>query len=275
MKILIVEDETVAYENLVNIIGEIAPDTDIIGNTESISQTVHWLQTNPAPDLILMDIHLSDGSAFDIFECMRVETAIIFTTAYDEYAIKAFKVNSVDYLLKPIKADELRRALRKFSKWTGTEVMEYLNRMTQMTLSQRYKDRLLIPVKDKLIPVCLQYVACFYTTDKNTRIYMEDGTSYSYTKTLEHIYQSLNPAEFFRANKQFIISRNCIDDITIWFDSRLLVNLCVEVPERVYISKNKASEFRAWMVNEGMSTVSKCHIHPPASIRRRGRNCKK
>jgi len=250
MKILIVEDETVAYENLVEIIAEIDPGIEIVGNTESITQTVNWLQNNPSPDLILMDIHLSDGSAFGIFDCIQVETAIIFTTAYDEYAIEAFKVNSVDYLLKPIKADELTRALRKFSKWTRTEVVEYLSRMTQMSPSPRYKDRILVPVKDKLIPIDLQHVACFYTTDKNTRIYMMDGTNYSYTKTLEQIYHSLNPAEFFRANKQFIIARNCVSNITIWFDNRLLVNLCIEAPERIYISKNKASDFKAWMVND-------------------------
>lgn len=250
MKILIVEDETVAYENLLNIIAEIDLDIKIAGNTESISQTVKWLQTNPAPDLILMDIHLSDGSAFSIFDSIQVETAIIFTTAYDEYAIEAFKVNSVDYLLKPIKTDELTRALHKFSKWTRTEVVEYLTRMTQVNPSPRYKDRLLLPVKDKLIPVSLKDIACFYTSDKNTKIFMKDGSNYPYIKTLEQISLSLNPAEFFRANKQFLIARDSVQNITIWFDNRLLVNLFIDTPERIYISKNKASEFKAWIVNE-------------------------
>ncbi|MDL2244247.1 LytTR family DNA-binding domain-containing protein [Parabacteroides sp. OttesenSCG-928-J18] len=250
MKILIVEDETVAYENLINIIAEIDHNIEVVGNTESISQTVHWLQTHPAPDLILMDIHLSDGSAFSIFDSIQVETAIIFTTAYDEYAIEAFKVNSVDYLLKPIKTDELTRALRKFSKWTRTEVVEYLTRMTQVNPSPRYKDRLLIQVRDKLIPIDLKEVACFYTSDKNTKIYMKDGSSYPYTKTLEQISLNLDPGQFFRANKQFLVARHSIQNITIWFDNRLLVNLCIDTPERIYISKNKASEFKAWVVTQ-------------------------
>lgn len=250
MKILIVEDETVAYENLINIIAEIDLDIEIVGNTESISQTINWLQTYPSPDLILMDIHLSDGSAFTIFDSIQVETAIIFTTAYDEYAIEAFKVNSVDYLLKPIKAEELTRALRKFSKWTRTEVVEYLTRMTQVNPSPRYKDRLLIPVRDKLIPVDLKDVACFYTSDKNTKICMKDGTTYPYIKTLEQISLNLDPTHFFRANKQFLISRDSVQNITIWFDSRLLIHLSIDTPEKIYISKNKASEFKTWIVNE-------------------------
>ena len=250
MKILIVEDETVAYENLINILSGIDPSFEVIGNTESISQTVFWLQTNPAPDLILMDIHLSDGSAFSIFENIEVETAIIFTTAYDEYAIEAFKLNSVDYLLKPIKADELKRALVKFSKWTHTEVVRYLSQMTKLSPAPKYKDKLLIPAKDKLLPVNLKDVCCFYTTDKNTHIYLKNGNHYSYSKTLEQIISSLNPADFIRANKQFIVARHCVKDITVWFDNRLLVTLGVETPEKIYVSKNKASDFKAWMVME-------------------------
>lgn len=250
MKILIVEDETVAYENLIDILAEIDLDIEVVGNTESITQTIKWLQTNPAPDLILMDIHLSDGSAFSIFDSIEVDTAIIFTTAYDEYAIEAFKVNSVDYLLKPIKAEELTRALHKFSKWTRIEVVEYLTRMTQVNPSPRYKDRLLIPVRDKLIPIALHEVAYFYTSEKNTKIYMKDGSCYPYIKTLEQISGQLNPAKFFRANKQFLLSRDSVQNITIWFDSRLLVNLTIDTPEPIYISKNKASEFKQWIVNE-------------------------
>ena len=250
MKILIVEDETVAYENLVNILAGIDPSIEVVGNTESIRQTVLWLQTKPAPDLILMDIHLSDGSAFSIFESIEVETAIIFTTAYDEYAIDAFKLNSVDYLLKPIKADELKRALVKFSKWTRAEVVQYLTQMAKLTTASRYKDKLLVPFKDKLLPIDLKDVCCFYTTDKNTCIYLKDGHYYPYSKTLEQIMTTLNPVDFIRANKQYILARHCVENITIWSDSRLLITLCTATPERIYISKNKASEFKAWMVRD-------------------------
>ncbi len=250
MKVLIVEDETVAYENLVDILLETDALIEVVGNTESIIQTVQWLKTNPAPDLIFMDIHLSDGSAFSIFEKMQVEIPIIFTTAYDEYAIEAFKVNSIDYLLKPIKTEEIKRALTKFGKWTHSDIAQYLARVGQLTLVPKYKDKILIPFKDKLLPIDLPDISCFYTTDKHTCIYMKDGCSYPYSKTLEQISVSLDPTQFMRANKQFIIARNSVKNITVWFDNRLLITLDTETPERIYISKNKAAEFKSWMINE-------------------------
>ena len=249
MKVLIVEDETAAYENLIEILSEIDPRIVVEGNTESIKQTVQWMQNHTPPDLILMDIHLSDGSAFAIFDHIRIETPIIFTTAYDEYAIEAFKVNSVDYLLKPIKKEELQRALDKFQRWTQTDILQYLSKLSQISMPPNYKDKLLVPVKDKLFPVNVNEIACFYTTDKNTRIFLKNGQSLPYMKTLEQIALSLNPVEFIRANKQYLVARSSVKNITIWFDSRLLITLDVETPERIYISKNKAAEFKAWMVS--------------------------
>jgi two-component system response regulator LytT len=250
MRILIVEDETAAYENLAEIITGIDPSIEIAGNTESIRQTIRWLKNNQMPDLIFMDIHLSDGTAFSIFDSIKVETPIIFTTAFDEYAIEAFKVNSIDYLLKPIKAHEMERALLKFRKLTRPDIMNYLTHLAQLAPLVNYKDKLLIPFKDKLQPVNMKEVAFFYTTDKNTRVYLKSGKSYPYSKTLEQIESTLNPADFIRANKQFILARNSVKDITIWFDSRLLVSTDIEPPERIYISKNKAAEFKAWIVRD-------------------------
>lgn len=250
MKILIVEDETAAYDSLVEILHDIDPNIQIMGNTESVRQTIDWLGSNPEPDLILMDIHLSDGSSFLIFESLEIETPIIFTTAYDEYAIEAFKVNSIDYLLKPIKTEELERAIQKFKKWTQPEMDEYLSRLAQLIPTKRYKEKMLIPVKDKLLPIDLQEVSYFYTTEKNTNVYLKNGNSYPYSKTLEQIFSTLNPENFYRANKQYIIARSSVKNITIWFDNRLLLTLDIDVPERIYISKNKAADFKAWLVNE-------------------------
>jgi two-component system, LytTR family, response regulator LytT len=250
MRILIVEDETAAYENLKAILSEIDPELQIAGNTESIRQTIRWLKNNQVPDLILMDIHLSDGSAFSIFESIDLETPVIFTTAYDEYAIEAFKVNSIDYLLKPIKVEDLKRALDKFKKLNRQDILKYLAQMTQLAPLPKYKDKLLIPVKDTLQPVDLNEISCFYTTDKNTVIYLKNGRSYPYSRTLEQIEASLNPKDFIRANKQFIVARNSVKNITIWFDSRLFITLDIEPPERIYVSKNKAAEFKAWVVRE-------------------------
>jgi len=250
MRLLIVEDETAAYENLVEILGEIDPEIEIAGYAESITQTVKWLKVNMMPDLILMDIHLSDGSAFSIFDKITLETPVIFTTAYDEYAIEAFKVNSIDYLLKPIKTEEMRRALEKFKKLTKQDLLNYLSQMTRLTPLPGFRDKILIPVKDTLHPVDMKEIACFYTSDKRTRIYLKNGKWYPYSATLEQIEGTLNPADFFRANKQFILARNSVKNITIWFDSRLLVTLDTEPPERIYISKNRAAEFKAWIVNK-------------------------
>lgn len=248
MKVLIVEDETAAYESLVEILKEIDPTIEVLANCESVGQTVRWLKNNSEPDLILMDIHLSDGASFLIFEHIEVETPIIFTTAYDEYAIDAFKQNSVDYLLKPIKQDELKRALDKFKKLSQIDVLEYLSRLPQLASNKQHKEKMLIPIKDKLLPIDLQDVSCCYTTDKNTEVYLRDGSSFPYSSTLEQIFQTLNPVDFYRANKQFIIARKSVKDITIWFDNRLLITLDIKVPERIYISKNKAADFKDWIV---------------------------
>jgi DNA-binding LytR/AlgR family response regulator len=249
MKVLIVEDETVAYTNLKKIISEIDPDIEVVGNTESVKQTVNVLRdpTNIL-DLIFMDIHLSDGSAFNIFNLMTVEIPVVFTTAYDEYAIEAFKVNSIDYLLKPIEVEEVRRALDKFKRLNKQDISHYLSLLPQLMPSQdRYPEKILIPINDKLIPISLDDVSCFYTTDEKTTIIMKGGKSYPYRKTLDSINQSLNPKHFLRVNKQYIVSKQSIVNITIWFDSRLLITLNTETPERIFVSKNKAAEFKQWM----------------------------
>ena len=251
MRILIVEDETAAYENLVDILKGIDPSIKIAGYTESITQTIRWLQNNQMPDLILMDIHLSDGSAFSIFNSIEIETPVIFTTAYDQYAIEAFRVNSIDYLLKPVKSEDMERALAKFRKWTRKDILDYLAQIALLTQVQKFRDKLLIPVKDKLVPVSMEEISFFYTSDKSTRVYLKNGKWYPYSRTLEQIEESLNPKDFIRANKQFVIARSSVVNITIWFDSRLLIIPDVESPERIYVSKNKAAEFKAWLVSGG------------------------
>ena len=141
MKVLIVEDETAAAENLAEMLNEIDPTIKVMGNTESVQQTVRWLQGNERPDLIFMDIHLSDGSSFAIFQQMEVEIPIIFTTAYDQYAIDAFKVNSIDYLLKPIKEQDLRLAMLKFGKLNQHDTDQYLQFLKQLSMDKNYKSR--------------------------------------------------------------------------------------------------------------------------------------
>jgi DNA-binding LytR/AlgR family response regulator len=249
MKVLIVEDETVAYENLAQMIRSCDPEIEIVANTEGVEQTVRWLQSNEHPDLIFMDIHLSDGSAFNIFELMEVNVPIIFTTAYDQYAIDAFKVNSVDYLLKPVKPEALADALAKFRRFSQSDVKMYLERLMELRPEARYPERMLLRLKDKLIPIAVENVAFVYTADRTTQVYMNDGMCYTSEKSMEQIASQLDPKQFMRVNKQFLLSRQSVKEITIWFDNRLRVSLTVATPEDVYISKNKSSEFKAWLIN--------------------------
>lgn len=252
MKILIVEDEIAAYDNLVGILARLDPLIEVVGSTESIGQTVRWLQRNPAPDLIFMDINLSDGSAFAIFKQVKVEVPIIFTTAYDEYAIEAFKVNSIDYLLKPVNPEELQAALNKFRKWQERDITQYLSRLSSISVERGgYRDKLMVQYRDRLLPIAVRDIAYFYYTEHKNMLGLMNGMTYVYKSTLEHIITTLNPTDFIRANRQFIVNRDSIKDITPWFDGRLMLNLCVETPERIYISKNKASEFKQWMERGG------------------------
>lgn len=251
MRVLIIEDETAASENLIAMLQEIDSEIEVLQVLESVQQTVRWLSSHPAPDLIFMDIHLSDGSAFTLFQEMEVTVPIVFTTAYDQYALDAFTVNSVDYLLKPIKTSELTRALDKFKRWTHSDVIDYLQRMMKMRPagSGNYTTSLLVPVKDKLVPVSMDDVVCIYSTDRKTQIYLKSGQMMLYSRSLDSIAGGLDPSKFFRANKQYIVARDCVKEIVVWFDSRLLVSMPIELPEPLFVSKNKAAEFKNWMTS--------------------------
>jgi DNA-binding LytR/AlgR family response regulator len=248
MKVLIVEDETVAYTNLKRMLHDLNLGVEVVGNTESVIRTAKWLEeSQDTIDLIFMDIHLSDGSAFKIFEIVDVEIPVIFTTAYDQYAIEAFKVNSIDYLLKPIEPGEVARAIEKYRKLAKQDIRKYLDLLPRLVQRDKYPEKILIPFNDKILPVAVTNISCFYSSEVKTVVILKDGTSIPYKKSLEYISQSLDPHLFFRANKQYIISKDSVNNITIWFDNRLLIVLDVELPEDLYVSKNKAAEFKQWL----------------------------
>ena len=161
-------------------------------------------------------------------------------------------MNNIDYLLKPIKTQELVRALDKFRKWSHSDVIDYLQRMMKMRPAQQasvYTSSLLVPVKDKLVPISMDDVACIYSTERKTQIYLKSGRMMLYNRSLDSIIGSLDPSRFFRANKQFIIARDCVKEIVVWFDSRLLVSMPIELPEPLFVSKNKAAEFKNWITS--------------------------
>ena len=187
MRVLIIEDEMGALDDLRSILAESAPDIRIAGTTESVMQSVAWLEKNPVPDLIFMDIHLSDGSAFEIFRRTAVEAPVIFTTAYDEYAIHAFRVNAVDYLLKPLAIDEVKRALEKYRRLNRPQVLPDIEKLYEMISCQRTNSRrnILVAYKDKLLPIPTEKIAFFYSTKETSRVYLADGSNYAYNRTLE------------------------------------------------------------------------------------------
>lgn len=249
MRVLIIEDEMGALDDLRSILAESAPDIRIAGTTESVMQSVAWLEKNPAPDLIFMDIHLSDGSAFEIFKRTAVEAPVIFTTAYDEYAIHAFRVNAVDYLLKPLAIDEVKRALEKYRKLSRPQVLPDIEKLYEMISCQRTNSRrnILVAYKDKLLPIPTEKIAFFYSTKETSRVYLADGSNYAYNRTLESICDDMGSPGILpgqqtirRRQGAHHKHRRMVEQPPAGFDG-------TETPEPVFLSKNRAAEFKKWI----------------------------
>lgn len=202
------------------------------------------------PELIFMDIHLADGSAFEIFEYVQVKCPIIFTTAYDEYALRAFKVNSIDYLLKPIGEKDMKRAMDKLSLLTESDRQEnhsFSELAKSMNLHKQYRNYFLIPNKgSKLLPVPTASIACFYIESGVVKALTSNNESYIIPHTLDELVECLNPGHFFRANRQCIIAKEAVLDVDYWFNGRLSVNLKVPVKEKILITKARVNEFKEW-----------------------------
>ncbi len=246
MKALIIEDETAAALNLQAILKAVAPAIEVVATLESVVESVDWLRNHPQPDLLFADIHLADGDSFRIFREVEVTAPVVFTTAYDQYALEAFKVNSIDYLLKPINADAVRRALEKLRRLSGTERSDYGSRVRSMAAGAR-AETFLVHVRDKIIPLRREQIAFCYTCNEKVTAYDYNGTVYPLDKTLEALQGLLPGDDFFRANRQFIIARRAVKEIAVWFGSRLTLHLTVETPERIVISKARVPEFKAWL----------------------------
>jgi two-component system LytT family response regulator len=251
MKALIIEDEVVAAKALQKLLKEVNPSIEVVNILESVEDCVEWLEANPMPDLIFMDIHLADGSSFTVFEQVDITCPVIFTTAYDEYALKAFEVNSIDYLLKPISKEALKRALNKYfslsEKRVSTEQLEKL--LAQIGEKKRYRSCFLLPERDKLVPLPVSSIIYIYIDAKTVKIVTTGGKNYYMNHTLDDLMSELDPQMFFRANRQFIVSRDSIKDVSVWFGNKLAINLNVEVPEKIIVSKAKVGEFKAWFTD--------------------------
>lgn len=253
MKTLIVEDEKAAVRNLTAVLEQVAPEHEVIGILDSVADVLEWFASHPMPELVFMDIHLADGSAFEIFENVDITCPVIFTTAYDEYALKAFKVNSIDYLLKPIAEEDVKAALLKLKKLHGVpaEEPEFLKLIRTLKREENYKTHFLVPAKgDKLLPLAVTDISYFYIADGIVKAVTSEGKEYVLPQTLDELTECLNPDTFFRANRQYLISKSAVKDIDLWFNNRLAVNLRLATPERIVVSKVRVGEFKEWFAGE-------------------------
>ena len=249
MKAIIIEDEIPASKHLQQVLAETG-NISVVSILESVSETIEWFSKQPQPDIIFMDIHLADGNAFEIFKHVNIKCPIIFTTAFDEYALKAFKVNSIDYLLKPIEVSDVRAALKKLEGLSeNVSVKTALNGLIDtFNKASKYKNHFLIQVKGtKLLPVQTSDLASFYIDSGIVKAYTYDGRIFIFDYTLDQLTDLLDPEMFIRANRQFIIARAAIKDVDIWFNSRLSVNLKISIPGKIIISKARVSEFKNWL----------------------------
>ncbi len=253
---VIVEDEVVAAQNLERLIASIDKNIRIIAVLQSVEESVEWFEENEHPDVVFMDIHLADGDSFAIFDETQIRSPIIFTTAYDEYALKAFDVNSVDYLLKPINAKSLERALSKLEKISfqdnNNDIVAQIMQSINQTKSN-YKKHFLIPHRDKLLPLAVDDIAYVYSEMKAANVVCFDGKKYMIDTSLDEMLRQLDPTKFYRANRQYIVSHKSIADLSIWFGGKLAVNLKVPTHERIIVSRAKNNEFKEWyMENDNL-----------------------
>jgi two-component system, LytTR family, response regulator LytT len=261
MTILIIEDESLAARKLQKLVKDIDATAEIVGMTDSIESSVEWLENHDAPDLILMDIELADGQSFEIFNQTEVTSTIIFTTAYDEYALKAFKVNSIDYLLKPVRLEDMQKALDKFKRLSGKQTPEtaekpsdnrlnieaLLKELRQTKPQEAYRERFLIKHGQRFITVETTDIAYFYTEDRVNFVKTKSNQKYIVDYTLDEMEKLIDPRLFFRANRQFIIGVKAIDSIHPYFNNKLKLHLKPTIDVEVLISREKANEFKAWM----------------------------
>lgn len=255
MNIFIVEDEELAVKKLQKTLQAIADDLVVVGTADSIEASVEWLRSNARPDLILMDIELADGQSFEIFNRIDVMSPVIFTTSYDEFALKAFKVNSVDYLLKPIQKDELEAAITKFKSlrhvYAGqqqdrTQITAIVKEL-QQTLQKEHRKRFLVKHMQKLVSVDVNNIAYFYSDERLSFFKTFDDKKYVIDYTIDEIEGMVDPDQFFRINRAFLVSVKSVDQINDYFGNRLKLGLKPVIDKEALVSREKVTEFKTWM----------------------------
>ena len=252
LRCAIVDDEPLALGLLESYVNK-TPFLQLTGKYSSAVQAMKELPGEEV-DLLFLDIQMPELNGLEFSQMVDSRTRIVFTTAFGQYAIDGYRVNALDYLLKPIDADDIRKALDKLSRLQSTavekEAIDYSAVMQALKRVEGYKTHFLIPVKgDKLLPVSVDMILFFYIADGNVKAVMTDGKEYLFTQTLDELADSLDPALFFRINRQYLISRKAVQDIDLWFNGRLAVNLIVPTLERILVSKARVPDFKTWFTS--------------------------
>ncbi|HEX5155434.1 MAG TPA: LytTR family DNA-binding domain-containing protein [Parafilimonas sp.] len=254
IKVLILEDEDAASKRLQKLVAEILPEAEFLATIESVKQGVEWFEQNSLPDLIFADVQLNDGTSFDIFRKVEVKNPVIFTTAYDEHALNAFKLNSVDYLLKPVKKNELGTAIEKFKylhlagKKNDNDNLHQLLLALQKT--QQYKQRFVLRIGEHMKIVEVPDIAYFYTENKANFIITKDNKRYLADNTLDQLESMLDPKLFFRINRQFIVSYPSIAEMFTYSKARVLLKLNPPSKLDTIVSTERSAAFKSWLGGE-------------------------
>ncbi|WP_276388973.1 LytR/AlgR family response regulator transcription factor [Eudoraea chungangensis] len=251
MKVVIVEDELAASENLTYLLKKLNPTIEVLTVLDSVRSSVAYFSAPNEAELVFMDIHLADGLSFEIFDKVPINKPVVFTTAYDQYALKAFKVNSIDYLLKPVDEEELAKALKQFEVQSQTETSPNMQMEGLLDLikanSKSYKTTYLVSQRDQLIPIKSSNFAYLYIYSGIVKAVTKDNKSYTLDKKLEDIEKELDPSCFFRANRQFIVHKDAIANIKYYFNGKLLLNVLPASKEKIVVSKAKSKELKTWL----------------------------
>jgi two-component system, LytTR family, response regulator LytT len=256
MKIFIVEDEDLAVKKLKKTLQSVDEEATVVGEADSIKSSVEWLQSNPAPDLILMDIELADGQSFEIFNQIKVQSPVIFVTSYDEYALKAFKVNSIDYLLKPVQKEDLQAALEKYRQMKNLYKesqspqisMDALVKELQQKLNiKEYRKRFLVKHGQKLVSIETDDISYFFSDGRLNFFKTNDNRKFVVDYTMDELSDMLDPDKYFRISRSYFISVNSVDQIHDYFGNRLLLHLKPASEKEAIVSREKVSDFKDWL----------------------------
>lgn len=252
MKVLIIEDEAPAFRRLQKLLEEIDSNIEIVEVFDGVKETVKYLQHHEGPDLIFMDIQLSDGISFEIFDQVEIKRPVIFTTAFDEYMLRAFKVNSIDYLLKPINKEDLSRSLEKYRNLKSQLAVEEIPSMQQLLQSiklddKKFKIRFLVKMGDKLVSVETENISCFQAKNGVVYLLTTGSKKYLIDQTLDDIIQDLDPEKFYRINRQYIMSYHCIRAVHKLGKGKLLVEPAISQDDQIIVSSEKSAAFKEWL----------------------------